>query len=128
MRLHRFARPFRVTAFDGRQDSLVMKLAALRSALHIKNSHPLLAKQAHNGIEQRQDERIRRRFSQRQMEVEVSVDEGIRVLPPPVYDRDCVSHGRKTPLLHTRWCQPRGPGLKWPRYFSQLHSSTELPD
>jgi hypothetical protein len=43
MSAHRFSRRFRIALLDGRENSLVMKLASLRPSVHIENPAALLA-------------------------------------------------------------------------------------
>src|SRR5208283_680743 len=68
MSAHCVARHLRVVALDRLENTLVMKLPTLRAAFDVEDFYTLLAQQSNNGIDQGQNQRIGRRFGQRQME------------------------------------------------------------
>src|ERR1700739_3934106 len=62
---HRIPRSAGVALLDRLQDALMVILSALRSAVHVKNSQALFAQQAHDGINQGQDDGVLRRLGER---------------------------------------------------------------
>jgi len=125
---HRLARFFRVAALDGFEDSFVVKLAAIRTAFDIKNSQALFPQQADNGIEQRQYQRIRCCFRQREVKIQVRFNEGIGILPRSIHYRDCFSHRRKVLVFHASRCQRGYLGFQYQADFSQVRASVGLSD
>jgi len=77
MRAHGAAGHLGIVPLHRLKNALVMDLSALRSALDIKDSYALLAQQSDDGIDQGKNERIRGRFRQCQMKVEIGFDVGL---------------------------------------------------
>jgi len=80
MSTHGFARPFRIALLNCRQNALVMELAPLGTSINLENAAALLAQKAHNRIQKRKNERVTDCLGHRQVEVEVGLDIGIRVV------------------------------------------------
>jgi len=74
VRPHGLARRLGVVALDGREDLLVMELAALGSAGYPEDARALFAEQPHDRVDERRDERVLGRLGEREMEVEVGLD------------------------------------------------------
>src|SRR5712692_11762634 len=71
---HRFAGSVRIAPLYRFQDSLMVELAALRASIHSEDPAPLLAQQAHDRIEQGENQRVADGFGQSQVKVKVSLN------------------------------------------------------
>src|SRR3984893_16388601 len=100
MRSHGVAGLLRIALFHSLQDALVMKLTALGTTFNFEYLHPLLAKQADDGINQRKNQRISSRFCQREMEIEIGFYVRFGIATGSVHDRNRFAHGSPIGLLY----------------------------
>src|ERR1700719_2782795 len=101
MGAHRFAGRFWIAFQNGRQDSLMMKLSALWSSVYQENPAALLAQKTDNGIQQRQNQRVSRRFGQRQMEVEIRFHISIGIMQAAIHHGHGFPHGAQQLFLNS---------------------------
>src|SRR5882672_6219364 len=101
MSLHRFPRFPRIAALHRIEDTLVVDLSALWPSIDVEDSHALFTQQSNDGIDQGQNEWVRRRFGQGEMKIEIRLDEGIGIVPRVVHHTDRFSHGRKVLIVST---------------------------
>ena len=95
MRLHRFPRSPRIAALHRIEDTLVVDLAALRPPIDIEDSHALFTQQSNDGIDQGQNEGVRRCFGQGKVKIKIRLNEGFGIAPCAVHHADRFSHGCK---------------------------------
>ena len=100
--------------FDRRQDALVMKLPALRPAVHIKNAAALLAQQPDDRIKERKNQRISGRFRQRQMEIKIGFDISVGIMQVAIHHGHRFAHGRKQLFFDSLRGQSRNFRLRAP--------------
>src|SRR5580704_7190154 len=93
MSAHRTTGRLRIATFYGLENALVMNLPALRAAFDVEDFHALLPQQADDGIDQRKNQRIRGRFRQGQVEIEIGLDVYLRISLRPVHHRYRFAHG-----------------------------------
>ena len=74
MGAHGFPGALRIMMLDRIEDSLVMILPPLGTALDLEDPHPLFTEQSHDRIDQGKNQGIRRRFRQGQMKIEIGFD------------------------------------------------------
>ena len=79
MGLHGGTSLLRIVPLDRFENALVVILSALRAACDVENPQALFAQQSNNGIDQRQNNRVRRRLSERQMKIKIRFDESIGI-------------------------------------------------
>jgi hypothetical protein len=116
--LHPFTRSPRVVALDRIEDSFVVNLSAFRAAIDIEDSHALFTQQSNDGIDQRENERVRGRFGQRKMKIEIRLDEGVGIVHRVVHYIDRLSHRCKVLIVSTNCRQ--GSDLRF-QNFAKLH-------
>jgi len=109
MSAHRAAGHLRIAPLHGLKNSFVMELPALRSTFDVKDFYPLFAQQSNNGIDQRKNQRIGSRLGQREVEVEVSFDEGPGISLSPIHHGNRLPHGHKFRFLNACRCQRGNP-------------------
>ncbi len=114
MRPHGVAGLLRIALFHGFQDALVMKLPALGTAFNFEYPHPLLAKQANDEINQRENQGISRRFCQREMEIEIGFYIRIGIATGSVHDRNRFAHRGHVGFLCAGRCQLEQPARYHP--------------
>src|ERR1700682_6620731 len=112
MSLHRLTRSQRVMPRHGLEDSLVVNLSAFRTAIDVEDSHALFTQHSYDRIDQGENERVRRRFGQGKMKIEVRFDEGVSITPRVVHHTDRLSHCCKILLFSANRCQRSDLGLK----------------
>ena len=69
-----------VATFDRFENPLVMNLPALWAAGHLENPQPLFPQKSHNGIEQRENQRIGCAFRECKMEIQIGFDVRLWIL------------------------------------------------
>jgi len=107
-----------------------MKLAALGSTLYVKNPAALLTQQRHDGIDQRQNQWISRRFRERQMKVEISLDVslGILTLNAAIHAGNGLAHGGKQLIFDLGSRKRRNLRLENPAQLCQVQGPFLLAD
>lgn len=102
---HRFAGSVRIAPLDRFQDSLMVELASLRASIHSEDPAPLLAQQAHDRIEQGENQRVADGFGQSQVKVKVSLNVGFWVVQAAVHGSDGFPHAAEQLFLNAGRCQ-----------------------
>ena len=120
MGAHGFARRFRIALLDGRQDSLVMELSALRSSFTLKIRLRCSRKKTDNRIQKRKNQRISSRFRQRQMEIEIGFHVGVGIVQAAVHHGDGFPHGAQQLFLNARGSQAGNFGLEHQPQLRQI--------
>src|SRR5579859_926055 len=91
-----------VAMLYGFENSFVVNLASLRIAGNAEDAQALLAQEADNRVEQREDQRIGRAFGEREMKIEIRFDIGLWILTSAVHYGDSLAHGGKFGFLNAR--------------------------
>src|ERR1700676_3191110 len=100
------------------QDSLVVNLSALRTAIDIECSHALLTQHSYDRIDQGENEGIRRRFRQGKVKVQIRLDVGVGVVPRIVHYTDGFSHRYEVLIVRANCRQSGNFGFQ---NFANLH-------
>ena len=79
MGLHRGTRLLRIVPLDCFENALVVMLPALRAAFHPEDSQALFAQQSNDGIDQRKNNRVRRRLGERQVKIKIRFDKSVGI-------------------------------------------------
>jgi len=95
MGLHRRTRLLRIVPLDCFENTLVVILSALRAASDAEYPQALFAEQSNNGIDQRQNNRVRRRLGERQVKIKIRFDKSIGIPSRAVHDIKSLSHRRE---------------------------------
>ena len=117
-----------IMTFNGIQNALVMVLPALRSALYVENPHALFAHQADDRVDQRQNEWISGGLCEREVKVEVSLDECDWILARAVHHVEGVAHRTQMLLFGSCCCQAGDLRLEDCAQFRQVGRSILLAD
>ena len=126
---HGLARLLRIAPLHRFQNSLVMNLAALRTALDAENPHALLAQKSTMESSSERISGLAAAFRQRQMKIKIGFDVGLRIfLRSAVHHRDRLAHGRQFRLLDARRSQCGNLRLENGAHFGQMRGAFLLPD
>src|SRR5579871_865399 len=128
MSAHRLVRGICVAPLNRVKNSLVINLSPLGTARNFEDAQPLLAQQADDGIEQREDKRVVGSLGKRQMKIEIGFNVGVRVSAGPVHDRYSFAHGSELGLLNARRGQSCNLGFQNCANLSEVSGAFGLPD
>src|SRR5579864_3057858 len=95
MGLHRRTRLLRIVPLDCFENTLVVILSALRAASDAEYPQALFAEQSNDGIDQRQNNRVRRRLGERQVKIQIRFDKRIGIPSRAVHDIKSLLHRRE---------------------------------
>src|SRR5579862_1545543 len=126
MGLHGGASGLWIMTLDGLENLLVMKLPTLRASPDAENSQALFAQQSHDGIDQRKNNRVRRRFGQRQVKIEIGFNEGIGIPSRIIHYFNGLSHRCEILIIGSDRCQSRDFRLQNFPYFHQVSQAVRL--
>ena len=105
----------------------MMHLPPVRSAVHLKDADALLAEQAHDRIDQRQNQRIGRSLSQRKVEIQIGFNISLGLQPLPVHHGNGFPHHGQLPFLNSCGRQPSDLRLQNLSHFFQVNGVVGLP-
>jgi len=118
MSLHCGTSFLRIVPLDCFENVFVVILSALRAASDAEYPQALFAEQSNNGIDQRQNNRVRRRLGERQVKIKIRFDKRIRIPSRTVHDIKSLSHCREILIVGADRCQSRDLRLQnFPNFY-----------